>query len=298
MLLFLNKLVPGGRTVQVVPENVSVFENIPLAVTPKRGAVSNVSQASLVQAVCSHATAQVEDHVTRGLETCSAGRYGESCRLTCDCGGAPCDPITGQCICPAGKTGDSCQEDCALGLWGMRCQSLCPPCKNGGSCHKQSGVCDCRPGFTGTLCQNACESGYWGQGCISKCQCQESSLGCDSVTGQCVCEAGFTGDYCERKCVNGTYGQGCVQQCQCQSGALCDHVSGACTCSPGYAGTFCEKSLLPSNRGVQFLSLLLGPFLQEKSGRGLHFCSPPAVWSLDLLYGLTAVALTQPGIWK
>lgn len=76
--------VPGGRTAQAVPRNVTVFKNIPLAVTPKQGAVSvrphttahsvrkNVSTASLVQAVSSHVTVQVEGHVTPGLE--SAGR--------------------------------------------------------------------------------------------------------------------------------------------------------------------------------------------------------------------------------
>lgn len=34
------QLVPGGRTAQAVPGNVTVFKNIPLAVTPKQGAVS------------------------------------------------------------------------------------------------------------------------------------------------------------------------------------------------------------------------------------------------------------------
>lgn len=34
------QLVPGGLTVQAVPRNVIAFENIPLAVTPKQGAVS------------------------------------------------------------------------------------------------------------------------------------------------------------------------------------------------------------------------------------------------------------------
>lgn len=44
------------------------------------------------------------------LLACQAGSYGENCLLTCDCSGAPCDPITGQCICPDGKMGHSCQE--------------------------------------------------------------------------------------------------------------------------------------------------------------------------------------------
>lgn len=34
------QLVPGGRTAQAVPRNVTVLKNIPLAVTPKQGAVS------------------------------------------------------------------------------------------------------------------------------------------------------------------------------------------------------------------------------------------------------------------
>ena len=44
------------------------------------------------------------------LLACQSMSYGEGCRLTCDCGGAPCDPVTGQCICPAGKTGHSCHQ--------------------------------------------------------------------------------------------------------------------------------------------------------------------------------------------
>lgn len=34
------QLVPSGRTVLAAPRNVTVFKNIPLAVTPKQGAVS------------------------------------------------------------------------------------------------------------------------------------------------------------------------------------------------------------------------------------------------------------------
>lgn len=34
------QLVPSGRTALAVPRNVTVFKNIPLAVTPKQGAVS------------------------------------------------------------------------------------------------------------------------------------------------------------------------------------------------------------------------------------------------------------------
>ncbi|KAI4815416.1 hypothetical protein KUCAC02_005562 [Chaenocephalus aceratus] len=302
-------------------------QNIPLAATPKQEAVSvrppttdhsvrkNVSQGSSAPAVSSHVTVQVEGHVTRGPGSavrgvlqvftekkcqlaCPSLRYAESCRLTCGCGGAPCDPVTGRCICPAGKTGDSCHEDCPDAFWGMKCQSACPDCENGASCNKESGVCECRPGFMGNLCQNecppglhgpgceglcscppdtdcdpqtdtasalagkrgpdcatACESGYWGPGCVNTCECREISESCDPVSGQCVCEAGFTGDHCEKKCVHGSFGRGCVLPCRCESGALCDHVSEP---APAHLG------LLSSNRGVPFLSLLLGLFLQEK----------------------------------
>lgn len=44
------------------------------------------------------------------VPACQDGSYGENCRMTCECGDSPCDPVTGQCNCPVGKTGESCQE--------------------------------------------------------------------------------------------------------------------------------------------------------------------------------------------
>lgn len=72
--------VPGGHMAQAVPRNVTVFKNIPLAVTPKREAVSvslpttehnvkkSVNWASMGQAVRRNVTVQVEDHVTPRLD--------------------------------------------------------------------------------------------------------------------------------------------------------------------------------------------------------------------------------------
>lgn len=42
---------------------------------------------------------------------CEAGSFGEGCRQHCDCeAGAPCDPVTGQCLCPPGRTGATCDR--------------------------------------------------------------------------------------------------------------------------------------------------------------------------------------------
>lgn len=44
---------------------------------------------------------------------CPAGTFGLNCSGSCSCRGAPCDPVTGQCLCPPGRTGD----DCGAGEW-------------------------------------------------------------------------------------------------------------------------------------------------------------------------------------
>lgn len=55
---------------------------------------------------------------------------------------------------------------------------------------------------------------------------------------------------------------------------------GCCCCGNGAIGR--TEGLFCSNRGVQFLSLLLGLFLQEKSGRGLG-CEKDQISPVHLL---------------
>ncbi|KAG7226079.1 hypothetical protein INR49_018689 [Caranx melampygus] len=281
MVAIATCLVPGGRTAQAVPRNVTVFKNIPLAVTPKQGAVSvkphtmahsvskNVILASLVQAVSSHVTVQVEGHVTPGPESAAS---------------------------------DVLQDVMEIDV--SSCQSSCPPCENRGSCNKQTGGCDCTPGFTGNLCQEECPRGTMDQAAFcfvpatvmpdvtyrldtayallakqamtvqhhvnlvtgakgasvsasAKTALWAVTLSLVSVSVRLASpEVTVKRDFKRSDsglfavCANGTYGPGCVQQCQCQNGADCDHVSGACTCSPGYAGTFCEKGPEAEKVGV------------------------------------------------
>ena len=40
---------------------------------------------------------------------CPSGTHGLRCSEKCDCGGAPCHPITGKCQCPAGKQPPTCE---------------------------------------------------------------------------------------------------------------------------------------------------------------------------------------------
>ncbi|KAM7413351.1 hypothetical protein PAMA_020643 [Pampus argenteus] len=184
--------------------------------------------------------------------SCSAGRYGESCRLTCDCGGASCDPITGRCICPAGKTGDTCQEVCESGYWGQSCISKCQCQERSLSCDPVTGQCVCEAGFTGDYCERKCVDGTYGQGCVQQCQCQSGAL-CDHVSGACTCSPGYAGTFCEKTassnqsdvlswptvCPDGFYGLDCGQMCECRNGARCHHITGACLCTAGWAGPHC-----------------------------------------------------------
>lgn len=44
------------------------------------------------------------------LPECPVGRFGAGCSQSCQCNGAPCDSVTGQCHCPAGQTGEHCEK--------------------------------------------------------------------------------------------------------------------------------------------------------------------------------------------
>lgn len=117
------------------------------------------------------------------VSDCPEGRFGTGCVHPCNCTGAPCNKVTGQCKCPPGTSGEHCENCewkqiflqfstkclhdkilinyqsftvCPEGFWGPGCTETCPSCENGGVCDKHNGSCNCPPGFMGRICQN-CE---------------------------------------------------------------------------------------------------------------------------------------------
>lgn len=49
------------------------------------------------------------------VSDCPEGRFGIGCVHPCNCTGAPCDKVTGQCKCPAGTSGKHCENcECIL----------------------------------------------------------------------------------------------------------------------------------------------------------------------------------------
>ncbi|KAF0030600.1 hypothetical protein F2P81_017331 [Scophthalmus maximus] len=251
------QLVPGGRTVQAVPRNATVFKNILLAVTPKRGAVSaelhttahsvrmNVMPASSVRAASSHVTVQVGDRVTPGPESAASGVLQDSTEIDVSTPAklgamdrTVIGPVTVEerlvipqpdsASVPLGRRDTPVRKSVLQGTMDQAASCTAHANPMPPVTHRPDSVSALRAKQATTVQRSslpfiACESGYWGRGCVTKCQCRDDSLGCDPVSGQCVCETGFTGDHCEKRCVNGSYGQGCIQQCQCQNGAHCDH---------------------------------------------------------------------------
>lgn len=140
--------------------------------------------------VCFHGPALTRILPACPLSACPEGRFGPGCVHSCNCTGAPCDKVTGQCQCPAGTSGRHCENCeclhffyinkknlnnwlkfymikimkmfmmifavCPEGFWGLGCGEICPGCENGGICDKHNGSCNCPAGFMGRLCQN-CE---------------------------------------------------------------------------------------------------------------------------------------------
>ncbi|KAF4018705.1 hypothetical protein G4228_009892 [Cervus hanglu yarkandensis] len=95
----------------------------------------------------------------------------ETC-IPCECDpdgavpGAPCDPVTGQCVCKEHVQGERC-DLCKPGFTGLTFSNPqgCRPCDcdfrgtEGPGCDKASGRCLCRPGLTGPRCDQ-CQRGY------------------------------------------------------------------------------------------------------------------------------------------
>ncbi|XP_038204561.1 laminin subunit beta-3 [Arvicola amphibius] len=193
----------------------------------------------------------------------------ETC-IPCECDpdgavpGAPCDPLTGQCVCKEHVQGERC-DLCKPGFTGLtfanpqgchRCDCSILGSRRDMPCEEESGRCLCLPNVVGPKCDQ-CAPSYWklasGRGC-EPCNCDpRNSLSpqCNQFTGQCPCREGFGGLTCNsaaiRQCSDRTHGDvatGC-RACDCDfrgtEGPGCDKSSGRCLCRPGITGPRCDQ---------------------------------------------------------
>ncbi|XP_052594037.1 laminin subunit beta-3 isoform X2 [Peromyscus californicus insignis] len=193
----------------------------------------------------------------------------ETC-IPCECDpdgavpGAPCDPLTGQCVCKEYVQGERC-DLCKPGFTGLtfanpqgchRCDCSVLGARRDMPCEEESGRCLCLPNVVGPKCDQ-CAPSYWklasGRGC-EPCACDpQNSLSpqCNQFTGQCPCREGFGGLTCNsaaiRQCPDQTHGDvptGC-RACDCDfrgtEGPGCDKASGRCLCRPGLTGPRCDQ---------------------------------------------------------
>ncbi|XP_077013786.1 laminin subunit beta-3 [Tamandua tetradactyla] len=193
----------------------------------------------------------------------------ETC-IPCECDpdgavpGAPCDPVTGQCVCKEQVQGERC-DLCKPGFTGLthsnpqgchRCDCNILGSRRDMPCDEESGRCLCLPNVVGPQCDQ-CSPYHWklasGRGC-EPCACDpQNSLSpqCNQFTGQCPCREGFGGLTCSaaalHQCPDQTYGDvavGC-RACDCDfrgtEGPGCDKTSGRCLCRPGLAGPRCDQ---------------------------------------------------------
>ncbi|XP_061239599.1 laminin subunit beta-3 [Bos javanicus] len=193
----------------------------------------------------------------------------ETC-IPCECDpdgavpGAPCDPLTGQCVCKEHVQGERC-DLCKPGFTELtfsnpqgcrRCDCSVLGARRDVPCDEETGRCVCLPHVVGPKCDQ-CAPHHWklasGRGC-EPCACDpHNSLGpqCNQFTGQCACREGFGGLTCRaaaiRQCPERTYGDaaaGC-RACDCDfrgtEGPGCDKASGRCLCRPGLTGPRCDQ---------------------------------------------------------
>ncbi|KAI4563383.1 hypothetical protein MJT46_010992 [Ovis ammon polii x Ovis aries] len=193
----------------------------------------------------------------------------ETC-IPCECDpdgavpGAPCDPVTGQCVCKEHVQGERC-DLCKPGFTGLtfsnpqgchRCDCSALGSRRDVPCDEETGRCVCLPHVVGPKCDQ-CAPHHWklasGRGC-EPCACDpRNSLGpqCNQFTGQCACREGFGGLTCSaaaiRQCPDGTYGEAAAEcrACDCDfrgtEGPGCDKASGRCLCRPGLTGPRCDQ---------------------------------------------------------
>ncbi|XP_034321050.2 uncharacterized protein [Magallana gigas] len=135
------------------------------------------------------------------------------------------------------------------GVYGSKCDNLCPiNCKDS-TCHVENGTCfGCKPGWIGTSCDMKCTEGLYGFNCSRQCKghCRET-IPCNHVTGMCDegCAAGWVGMFCEEACQRGLYGTNCSLSCS-PNCKTCRPTDGLCSCKEGWMGHNCSDECIQS----------------------------------------------------
>lgn len=223
MTVTLNNNPTSAKIASASADAVAVAEHyISLVATPSCPRVNGTG------AVCNNQTCKND-----GTCGCSAGYYGLSCSLQCNCqNGGVCLP-TGACGCPTGFTGAKCQTlACPVGLRGLQCSG---PTR--GTCNTNTGVCSCATGFGGSACTNVVATSCP----LSKNATTGTMLPCggrgtcNNYNGYlyCVCPLPYRGVACQNKCpsVNGTV---------CSGRGVCQE-DGSCACLGSFKGVACES---------------------------------------------------------
>lgn len=187
-------------------------------------------------------------------ETCDVGYWGAPSRLggscaPCECGGAACDPLTGDCaLCPEHAVGLAC-DTCQEGYYYSNGACIACECGTGSlsTACEADGRCACAVGWSGYKC-SSCATGHGdvSAGC-PRCRCGVGAVssGCDAESGECGCSAGAAPPYCDT-CVVHHYNlttSGCIR-CNCTSvgavSAACDIRTGQCRCKEHVTGRTCD----------------------------------------------------------
>uniref|UniRef100_A0A4W5RH13 EGF-like domain-containing protein n=1 Tax=Hucho hucho TaxID=62062 RepID=A0A4W5RH13_9TELE len=189
---------------------------------------------------------------------CPEGRFGPSCTQACDCSGAPCDRVSGQCQCPAGTSGKRCENERHVKrlmslLWVIETSTTpnSPPSEAlAGHKHCFHQACFHREG----KCYSCVTSGFLVQ-CLQMLACHFNMCHGNLLYGIPICVFTVcrvcvtlwltvlyhTVCLCAVACLTGRFGVGCQLRCLCENSGRCHPVTGRCTCASGWAGHNCMK---------------------------------------------------------
>ncbi|KAK6623243.1 hypothetical protein RUM43_009095 [Polyplax serrata] len=212
----------------------------------------------------------------------------------CDCNGAPCDSVTGECVECLGNTEgplcDKCKPLHYRDANSSKCLSC--DCEEKGSrnetCDVETGQCDCSIEYSGRTC-NECAEGYgYSEGACEECNCGIAARNglCDPGNGTCDCQAGAEGPKCD-KCEQLHFGltqEGCQVVLPLVDSTVCGTGSGADRATEvPHAGTW-------SSIGIVTLSVSQSLPIQLESPPGElreRSLNDSFIFDVRVLFGLT-----------